>query len=603
MLLFTSLLATPIYSLVNFTIPKSDVVHTKSGLIFHYLSQYRPANRIVTFTVTIPMLEDMCYLIPKVAMKKIPYCFPNSTMAKTISQADSLKQLMKKYGKKSTVVKRPKRFLGEVISIGVGSAALALSTVNTIQLSNLKGEVKAMSDSLMRMDQTLQNHQAQILHLSEGQLKLAQELNHTQVALNKTMDLVMEHAAILRSHDTALRTITSMTVFLSNKLAAFVHSVDTHFIHSSIDDILSNKLNLGFVHHKDLPRVVELVTQMVDVSFDEAETVLPVVELVTRLLVQQNVDFVPAELVEKTENGFLIGKLTFTSFFAAPSRDQVPYSIYELVPIPFNQGNNRVRLAQMPQYLGIQPNSRKFIRWSMEEATSCDFVLMTSCRETPAIRRDLQDTCLYEILTDSILSNCRTEPFADPVFVHRVGQHWAISVNSTTQCHSTNTFTDVEQHQLMDNNAITLPPVALITTMDTSSLLCDKFFLPGVPVRIRSTVNLIQNLSINPLNEELFNLHELLSNNTSWAKLPYFPPNMQAVIDFISNTPKPVFSNNFQTWSSHPISLVTIVIIVVFIILIGILLCLYYVRAKKNKTQNVTLKMPSMKVLEQLVDG
>ncbi|UJR24368.1 hypothetical protein I4U23_005745 [Adineta vaga] len=471
-----SIIATPTWSLANFTIPKSDIVHTKSGLILHYLSEYRPANKIVTFTVTIPLVEDMCYLIPKAAIKKIPYCFPNSTMAKTMSEADKLKQLVKKYAKKSATIKRPKRLLSELISIGIGSAALVLSTFNTVLVANLKTEVKAMSNSLMSIDRTIQNHQAQILHLSEGQLKLVQELNHTQVALNKTMDLVIEHAVILRT-----------------------------------------------------------------------------------------------QLVEQTENGFLIGKLTFTSFFAAPSHDQVPYFIYELVPIPFNQGKNRIRLAKMPLYLGIEQKSQKFIRWSTEEAVSCDFVLMTSCRETPAIRKDLQDTCLYEILTDSNLSECRTEPFADPVFVHRVGRHWAISVNSTTQCHSIKTFT------------------ALITTMDTSSLTCDIFFLPGVPLRIGSTVNLIQNLSVNPLDKDLINLHELLSNNTYWAKLPYFPPNMQAVIDFISNIPKPVFSNDFQTWSSHPISLITIVVILAFITLIGILIYLYFIRTKKNnKSPNVT---------------
>ena len=65
----------PISALVKFAIPKSDVVHTKSGLIFHYLSEYRPANEIISFTVTIPMYLDMCYLVPSVAMGKIKECF------------------------------------------------------------------------------------------------------------------------------------------------------------------------------------------------------------------------------------------------------------------------------------------------------------------------------------------------------------------------------------------------------------------------------------------------------------------------------------------------------------------------------------------------
>jgi len=65
---------TQILGLVKFTIPKTDVVHPKSGLILHYLSEYRPANKIIIFTVTMLMYSDMCYLIPSMTMGKISQC-------------------------------------------------------------------------------------------------------------------------------------------------------------------------------------------------------------------------------------------------------------------------------------------------------------------------------------------------------------------------------------------------------------------------------------------------------------------------------------------------------------------------------------------------
>ena len=65
---------THILGLVKFTLPKTDIVHTKSGLILHYLSEYRPANKIITFTVSLPMYADMCYLLPNSAMGKISEC-------------------------------------------------------------------------------------------------------------------------------------------------------------------------------------------------------------------------------------------------------------------------------------------------------------------------------------------------------------------------------------------------------------------------------------------------------------------------------------------------------------------------------------------------
>ncbi len=74
-LLFMIMVPTPhILGLVKFTIPKTDVVHPKSGLILHYLSEYRTANKIITFTVSLPMYSDMCFLIPNEAMGKIAEC-------------------------------------------------------------------------------------------------------------------------------------------------------------------------------------------------------------------------------------------------------------------------------------------------------------------------------------------------------------------------------------------------------------------------------------------------------------------------------------------------------------------------------------------------
>ena len=65
------------------------------------------------------------------------------------------------------------------------------------------------------------------------------------------------------------------------------------------------------------------------------------VELIARLLVQQRVDFILKKTLEPMQNGLLVGKLMFTSFFATRSQDQDPFSTHELVPILFNRGKNR----------------------------------------------------------------------------------------------------------------------------------------------------------------------------------------------------------------------------------------------------------------------
>ena len=81
-------------ALVKFTIPKTDVIHPKSGLILHYISEYRPANKILTFSVSLPMYSDMCFLIPNEAMGKIPDCEDKEAMVRLIKETQ--RELQKK---------------------------------------------------------------------------------------------------------------------------------------------------------------------------------------------------------------------------------------------------------------------------------------------------------------------------------------------------------------------------------------------------------------------------------------------------------------------------------------------------------------------------
>jgi hypothetical protein len=408
-----------------------------------------------------------------------------------------------------------------------------------------------------------------------------------------------QQSTLLRNHAEVLRTILSQTLYLRTQLDTVTHALDTHFIHELIESILSNKLNLLFIHHRDMPRVVKLVTQAMNLTINEFNSSIPAVEIITRLVVRQQIDFAPMLVRAASENGVLIGKMIFTSYFAAPTRDQAPFSIYELVPIPFNKGKKRVKLAKMPTYLGIESKSQHFIRWSKEEAATCEFEVMPSCRESPVRRKEFEDDCIYQVLTDSTLNDCRIESFPDKVFIRRVGQHWAISTYNNSKCHAA-AGEHLDEHILIDNEEVTLPKIALITTNDEKSLVCDQFIILKAPNKADKPINLIYNESISPSYKALINLQEALANETHWAKLPYIPSDMQAVIDFTTNTPKPITISYFQRWRDHPISFATIAIIVMIIALIIVLL--YYIRTKKTVGTNITIAMPSMKALKAMQD-
>ena len=72
-------------------------------------------------------------------------------------------------------------------------------------------------------------------------LKLAMELDKTQEAINRTMQLVNDHSDILRSHDEAIRRVGEFSKFIDNKLNAFMHAVEGQFLRTSIEDILTRE--------------------------------------------------------------------------------------------------------------------------------------------------------------------------------------------------------------------------------------------------------------------------------------------------------------------------------------------------------------------------
>ncbi|CAF2224453.1 unnamed protein product [Rotaria magnacalcarata] len=142
--------------------------------------------------------------------------------------------------------------------------------------------------------------------------------------------------------------------------------------------------------------------------------------------------------------------------------------------------------------------------------------------------------------------------------------------------------------------------MALITTMNTKSLACDRFSLPGTLVASGEPIHLIYNKSVNPLNKDLPDLQAALANESHWEKLPYFSSVFQAVIDYMKNTPKTPIRDDYQNWGEHTTLYGTLIMIGI-IIAVGIVL-LYYIRTKKSVGTNINITMPSMRTLSTLQD-
>ena len=51
-----------------------------------------------------------------------------------------------------------------------------------------------------------------------------------------------------------------------------MHAVEGQFLRTSIEDILRDKLNLHFIHHDDILKVIGLVMQPTGVFLDEGNS-------------------------------------------------------------------------------------------------------------------------------------------------------------------------------------------------------------------------------------------------------------------------------------------------------------------------------------------
>lgn len=533
-------------------LPRTNILHPTSGLVFKYLAQYAPADNVISFTVAIPLTLDMCYLLPLHTLHKIPQCGYDPS------------------GSTTNQTTRQKRLVTELISIGIGTAALSLATLDHIHMAQIQEDVKTITKALPKLDSL----STELFHLQAGELKLAMTLNHTQNALNRTIN-IMNH------HGIAIEHLGIFARYLDNRLSTFIHSVESHFLHTSISNILANRLNLHFIHHRDLNRVAHYVTTASNVNFTTETTGPPLIDLISRLLIQQTIHFLP-QTASNNNNDSILGTLSISSFLADTKRRHTPFSVYQLIPVPFHYYGNRVRLADLPAAIGIDFDNLQLVKWTESEFSACDFNYMSVCRETPPTVTKWTDSCLFQILNDSTLSACRTEPFKDAIFYRRLGSQWIISTKNTQRCNLA-TLPSVDVPQIIRNTGRTLSPVTLMTIPPKTTLLCDHFNIPSPPETSEAPLTLWDfSLTNNSYGDNL-NLLPFLYNHTRWPKLPFISNELQEVINFIAqktSTPRPI--SMLKDFHRHPIGIFNMaaltIIVITLVIIMG--LCIYLRRIR-----------------------
>ena len=459
----------------NIFVTNNTIAYPETGLFLDYLGLYTPSETIIHNSAIFPMTTATCHFLPLSAAENIPSC--------------------------NVTTKRHKRLIDTIISLGVGAISLGVSVSNTLQIGNLYQQVALVAKSLAEFSHTMQIHGAHLAKIASKQIELTEELRQTQQAFNAMIP-------ILHSHSEALHILKTGVERLQIQ---FQHS----FLYLAITQIFRNELTLDFLSPDDLHKVVYDVIQRGNLAFNSHHGSLPIVQIITKLLVRQQIDFIPRSHYT-TQNPEEIGRLVITNFFAVPQKKHTSFytSFYK---------NETFQLTGIPRYWALNPSDNTTMEWHDSQESGCDLQLMTSCRDTPPIHTISKDTCFGQIIENLPLSRCGTISVLPSTFFLRSLRDnlWIISSPRSLYClkiPKTEYPTVIQQTWNM-NEQIILPPVALVNVTPGYTIACSGFTLVGRPVTSNlSSLTIFYNNSILTNNISIVNVYQYIMENTTWFK-------------------------------------------------------------------------------------
>ena len=103
----------------------TTIAHPETGLFLDYVGLYTSAETVVHNSAIFPMTTATCHFLPLSATESIPSC--------------------------NVTTKRYKRFITDILSLGMGAISLTMSTANAIQIAKLQEQVELVEKSLYRI--------------------------------------------------------------------------------------------------------------------------------------------------------------------------------------------------------------------------------------------------------------------------------------------------------------------------------------------------------------------------------------------------------------------------------------------------------------------
>ena len=429
--------AQPKDSVFNQLLNGQDLVIHEKRVVFSRVGYYYEVDDIFGLTVTVPVTQYVCSILPMEQVEKLSLCVDYQGLLRSKLEREEIHSQSSdflhstnntRFSAEKIAIKtrhhhlhhRSKRFIPMIV--GVVASALGLlfvggvtvyNTIKGAQLSNRVSEIqRATSDT---------NKQ---LHSSE--VSVFTNTNST-IQLARSFGKAQENTEVMRTNiDTIVKHVSRLDSFAEAQacynLKTYAERVYER-MKNSMRRIERNELNLDFVGMTEQNEILEVAYKRLQYSVPTARE--SKATFILRMLFAQTVQFFPSGNGSNTNDttGYYpehLGNVVFTSYFAVLKTNAFDkIQVYKLTALPFFIVEEDVakEILGLPKMIGVSDNG--YIEWREIAAQSaCDFGDYTVCRDPPIVQKRINNMCLEQLIATNRSFHCQVKNslYSSPYF-------------------------------------------------------------------------------------------------------------------------------------------------------------------------------------------
>ena len=438
------------------------IIHEETGVVFSRVGYYYDVDDIFALTVTVPVTQYICSILPMEQIDKLSLCleYQESIRASLrqdeIASHSSISDFLNstnntRFSAEKVPTKthhrhhhRSKRFIPLIVGVAAGALSIlfvgGLSIFNTVKTSLLNSRVTEIQQSLVDTNHQLHSSELSILTNTNSTLQLARSFNKAQ----ENMETMRTNVEAIVNHVSRLDSFAE---------AQTRYNLKTHAervynrMKNSIRRIERNDLNLDFVGMVEQNEIFELAYERLKESIPSVSE--SKATFVSRMLLAQAVQFFPSQNGSHTNDstGYYpehLGNMVFTSYFSVLKTNiNDKMQVYKITALPFFiiEQETGKEIVGLPKMVGFANTG--YIEWrDSSDQSVCDFKDYTICRDPPVVRNRINNMCVEQLISTDRTFHCHLQnsPYSSPHFKKLRPGLMALSTRIPIKCAVTGEF-------------------------------------------------------------------------------------------------------------------------------------------------------------------